>query len=77
LTAAACLSLVLMGVAINWGTGPALLGSVLSALYVNFYYVAPTQRFSFQLAQDDDLIALIAFLVMSVAVGQLSVSVRF
>jgi K+-sensing histidine kinase KdpD len=61
-----------MGVAINWGTGPALLGSVLSALYVNFYYVAPTQRFSFQLAQDDDLIALIAFLVMSVAVGQLS-----
>jgi len=72
LTAAACLSLVLMGVAINWGTGPALLGSIASALYINFYYVPPIDRFSFRLAQDDDLVALIAFLVMSIVAGQLS-----
>jgi K+-sensing histidine kinase KdpD len=72
LTAAACLSMVLMGIAINWGTGPALLGSIASALYINFYYVPPIDRFSFRLAQDDDLIALIAFLVMSIVVGQLS-----
>ena len=49
LTAAACLSLVLMGVAINWGTGPALLGSIASALYINFYYVPPIDRFSFSI----------------------------
>jgi two-component system sensor histidine kinase KdpD len=72
LTAAACLSISLMGIAINWGTGPALLGSVLSALYINFYYVPPIDRFSFRLAQNDDLVALIAFLVMSIVVGQLS-----
>jgi K+-sensing histidine kinase KdpD len=64
--------MVLIGVAVNWGTGPALLGSFVSALYINFYYVPPTHRFSFQLAQDDDLVALIAFLVMSIVVGQLS-----
>ena len=72
LTAAACLSMVLMGVAINWGTGPALMGSLVSALYINFYYIPPTGTFSFHLAQDDDVVALIAFLVMSIVVGQLS-----
>lgn len=72
LTAAACLSMVLMGVALYWGTGPALFGSIISALYINFYYVPPTNSLSFHLAQDDDLVALIAFLVMSVVVGQLS-----
>jgi len=61
-----------MGVALYWGTGPALFGSIISALYINFYYVPPKNTFSFQLAQDDDLVALIAFLVMSVVVGQLS-----
>src|SRR4051812_724910 len=72
LTAAACLSMVLMGVAIHWGTGPALLGSLASAMYINFYYVPPLDRFTFHLAQDDDLVALIAFLVMSIVAGQLS-----
>jgi K+-sensing histidine kinase KdpD len=72
LTAAACLLVVLMAIAINWGTGPALLGSLVSVLYINFYYVPPTNRFSFHLAQDDDLVALMAFLVMSLVVGQLS-----
>jgi two-component system sensor histidine kinase KdpD len=72
LTAAACLSIVLMGVALYWGTGPALFGSIISALYINFYYIPPTHSFSFQIAQDDDLVALIAFLVMSIVVGQLS-----
>ena len=64
--------MVLMGVALYWGTGPALFGSIISALYINFYYVPPTNSLSFHLAQDDDLVALIAFLVMSVVVGQLS-----
>jgi two-component system sensor histidine kinase KdpD len=72
ITAATGLLLVVLLVAIRWGTGPALVSSVLSAIYLNFFFVPPTRSFTFQLADGDDLVSLVAFLATSLLVGQLS-----
>lgn len=72
ITAATGLLVVVLLVATRWGTGPALLSSVLSATYLNFYFVPPTRTFTFQLADGDDLVSLVAFLATSLLVGQLS-----
>jgi two-component system sensor histidine kinase KdpD len=71
-TAATALLMAVLLVAIRWGTGPALVSSILGAIYLNFYIVPPTRKFSFHLAAGDDLVALVAFLVTSISVGQLS-----
>ena len=71
-TAATALLLVVLLVAMRWGTGPALVSSVLGVLYLNFFYVPPLMKLQFQLAQGEDLVRLIAFLVTSILVGQLS-----
>ncbi|MGA7920428.1 MAG: DUF4118 domain-containing protein [Candidatus Acidiferrales bacterium] len=72
ITAATALLLVVLLVAMRWGTGPALVSSVLGVLYLNFFYVPPLMKLQFQLAQGEDLVRLIAFLVTSILVGQLS-----
>ncbi len=72
ITAATALLIVVLLVAMTRGTGPALVSSLLGVLYLNFYYVPPVGKLQFQLAQGEDLVALIAFLVTSILVGQLS-----
>jgi K+-sensing histidine kinase KdpD len=71
-TAATALLLVVLLVAIKWGTRPALVSSLLGAIYLNFYFIPPTKQFALQLADGEDLVGLVAFLVTSISVGQLS-----
>jgi K+-sensing histidine kinase KdpD len=71
-TAATALLVVVLLSATIWGMGPALVASVLGAVYLNFFYVQPTLKFTLRIAAGDDLIALVAFLVASILVGQLS-----
>jgi two-component system sensor histidine kinase KdpD len=66
------LLMVILGAAIRWGVGPALVSSCLGAVCLNFYFVQPTLRLQFHLAEGEDLVALVSFLVTSIAVGQLS-----
>jgi two-component system sensor histidine kinase KdpD len=72
LTAATVELIVVLLVAMKWGTGPALVSSVLSAVCINFYYVPPILRLQFQSVTDDDFVALMAYLATSILVGQLS-----
>ena len=72
ITAATGLLVIVLLIAVKWGTGPALVSSVLSAVYLNFFFVPPTRTFTFQLADGDDLVSLVAFLATSLLVGQLS-----
>jgi K+-sensing histidine kinase KdpD len=71
-TAATALMIIVLLSAIIWGMGPALVASVLGAVCLNFFYVPPTLKFELRIAAGDDLIALVAFLVASILVGQLS-----
>ena len=71
-TAATALMIVVLLVALKWGTGPSIVSSLLGALYLNFFYDEPILKFSFRLAQGADLVGLVAFLLTSILVGQLS-----
>ena len=71
ITAMTALVIVLL-VAIKWGVGPALAASLLGALCVNFYFVPPILKFAFHLTGEEDVLALVGFLVTSIAVGRLS-----
>lgn len=69
--ALAMLTTVLV-VAIFWGSKPALLASVFGLVCLNFLFLA---RSGFSITEDtESVIALITFLVTSLAVGQLSAS---
>ena len=72
LTAANSLLIVVLLVALQWGTTPALLTSVLGALYLNYFYVPPFSKFDFHIDGSEDIIGLIAFMATSIIVGQLS-----
>lgn len=72
ITAATALLIVVLLVAIKWGMGPALVSSLLGAVYLNFFFVPPTLTLQFRIAEGDDLVSLVAFLVTSILVGQLS-----
>jgi len=72
ITAATALLIMVLLVAIRWGMGPALVSSLLGAVYLNFFFVPPTLTFQFRMAEGDDLVSLVAFLVTSILVGQLS-----
>jgi len=65
----AYLMVVLSG-AIVWGSGPALLASVLGMLCYNFFFLAPIHKFT--IADPQNWIALTAFFITALAVGQLS-----
>ena len=62
--------LVVLSVAIIWGSGPALLASVLGMLCYNFFFLPP--YYTFTIADPQNWIALTAFFVTALAVGQLS-----
>src|SRR5437764_772422 len=57
-------------VAILWGSAPALLASVLGVLSFNFFFLPPFHTFT--IADPQNWVALTAFFVTALAVGQLS-----
>ncbi len=72
LTAGNLLLVVVLIVALVWGMAPALMTSVIGALYLNFFFVPPLMKFDFHVDGTEDLIGLATFLITSITVGQLS-----
>jgi K+-sensing histidine kinase KdpD len=62
--------LIVIFVAIIWRSGPAIMVSALAMLCVNFFFLPPFH--SFTIAEQHNWIALIAFFITAIAVGQLS-----
>ena len=62
--------LVVLSVAIVWGSGPALLASVSGVLCYNFFFLPPVHTFT--IADPQNWVALTAFFITALAVGQLS-----
>jgi K+-sensing histidine kinase KdpD len=62
--------LLVVFVAIFWGSLPALLASVLGMLCINFFFLPPFHTFS--IADPQNWMALTAFFITALAVGQLS-----
>jgi K+-sensing histidine kinase KdpD len=73
-TVALALLLVVLFVAARWGARPAIVGSVLGLLCFNFFFLRPLHTFT--VADPDNWVALIAFLVTAVTAGQLSARVN-
>jgi len=69
-TVALALLLAVLSVAIAFGSKPALLASVLAMLGFNFFFLPPYHTFT--IADPQNWIALTAFFITSLAVGQLS-----
>jgi two-component system sensor histidine kinase KdpD len=66
--------LLVLFVAIFWGSKPALLASVLGMLAFNFFFLAPYHTLT--IADPQNWLALTAFFVTALAVGQLSARAR-
>lgn len=66
--------LVVLFVAIIWGSRPALLASLLGMLSYNFFFLPPTYTLS--ISEPQNWIALTAFFITALAVGQLSARAR-
>jgi two-component system sensor histidine kinase KdpD len=62
--------LAVLFVALFWGSGPALVASVVSVLCFNFFFLPPLYTLS--VAHPENWIALFAFFTTALAVGQLS-----
>jgi two-component system sensor histidine kinase KdpD len=73
-TVALALLLVVLFVAIAWGSGPAVAGALFGVICLNFFYLPPVGKFT--IYAPDNWIALVAFLVTAVTAGQLSARVR-
>jgi two-component system sensor histidine kinase KdpD len=73
-TVALALLLVVIFVATAWGSRPAVAASLLGVLCFNFFYLPPVGRLTVD--DPDNWIALAAFLVTAVTVGQLSARAR-
>lgn len=69
-TVALALLLVVLFVALFWGSRPALLAAVLGMLSLNFFFLPPLYTLS--IAHPENWIALIVFFTTALAVGQLS-----
>jgi two-component system sensor histidine kinase KdpD len=69
-TIALAMLLVVLFVATGWGARPAIAASVLGVLCFNFFFLPPVHTFS--IADQHNWVALIAFLITAVTVGQLS-----
>src|ERR1043166_3717274 len=62
--------LAVLSVAIVWGSGPALLASVLGMFCYNFFFLPPIYKLT--IADPQNWVALTAFFITALAVGQLS-----
>lgn len=69
-TTALAYLLAVLFVALFWGSGPALLASVVGVLCFNFFFLPPLYTLS--IAHPENWIALFAFFTTALAVGQLS-----
>ena len=69
-TVALGLLLVVIVSATAWGPRPAILAALLGVLCLNFFFLPPLH--SFTIADPENWIALVAFLVTAITVGQLS-----
>ena len=69
-TVALALLLVVLFIATFWGSRPALLASVLGMLCFNFFFLPPF--YTFTIADPQNWVALTAFFITALAVGQLS-----
>ena len=68
-SASLALVLVVMLTAVRWGSGPALLGSLLALVAFNYWFVPPI---GWEINEPEDWVALLAFLITALVVGQLS-----
>ena len=66
--------LVVLFVATAWGSKPAILAALLSVACFNFFYLPPIGTFT--VAAPENWIALFAFLITAMTVGQLSARAR-
>lgn len=73
-TVALALLLVVLLIATNRGSGPALLASVLAMLCFNFFFLPPFHTLT--IADPQNWVALAAFLATAVTAGQLSVRAK-
>ena len=73
-TVALAMLLVVLFVAARWGARPAIAGSVLGVLCFNFFFLRPLHTLT--VADPDNWVALIAFLITAVTAGQLSARVN-
>jgi two-component system sensor histidine kinase KdpD len=69
-TTALAYLLAVLFVALFWGSGPALLASVVGVLCFNFFFLPPLYTLS--IAHPENWIALFTFFTTALAVGQLS-----
>src|SRR5438309_9892374 len=63
-----------LGVAAAFGSGPAVLASLLAFLSFNFLFVDP--RYSFSVADPTEWIVLLGFLITAAVTGQLAAALR-
>jgi two-component system, OmpR family, sensor histidine kinase KdpD len=61
--------------AVTWGLGPSILASILSLLVYNFFFVSPI--FTFTVANPQDILALVVFLITAVLTSNLAARVRY
>ncbi len=73
-TVALAMLLVVLFVAAQWGARPAIVGSVLGVLCFNFFFLRPL--YTLTIADPDNWVALIAFLITAITAGQLSASAK-
>ena len=66
--------LVVLFVAILWGSRPALLASVLGVVCFNFFFIPPV--YTFTIADPQNWVALAVFFITALTVGQLSARAR-
>jgi len=69
-TVALALLLIVLFVATAWGPKPAVLASLLGVICFNFFFLPPVHTFS--ISEPENWIALFAFLITAITVGQLS-----
>lgn len=69
-TVALTFLLIVLFVALFWGSRPALLAAVLSMLSLNFFFLPPLYTFS--ISHQQNWVALIVFFTTALVVGQLS-----
>lgn len=73
-TVAVAFLLTVLFIATRWGSLPALMVSVLAVLCFNFFFLPPFG--TFDIVAPDNWIALAAFLITAITVGQLSARAR-
>ncbi len=73
-TVALSLLLAILGIATGWGLPEALVASIVAVLGFNFYFLPPILTFT--VADPQNWVALIAFLVTAITASQLSVRAR-